>query len=383
MHSIHVNGIKGKPSLVPIEVKANSINGVGEINKGETSVQVTGLKPAHFYNIRVIASSSANFSTLGQLIRLRTLASPGVKALGSSNAEANETIEPPEFNEAAAVRPAAAQYELNKPPTMARETSAGAIPSKRTVSGRRNSPAFQIAEQAPSHVALVERNEAEGTVEQLTRRLESLRQEQQDLDRQIQEEETQSRKSIAELTKERDRLRQVLKEKEDATAELRRQGNQLDKHHRLAQSRKAQKEQLLNQKKAERQKMKDDIARWDTEIVIMRQDTQDLMNQKADVVSAKDQDVLQWRQKIEEGQAAIKALEEDIRAKGIEIKAMEKDREQFSDGGDEVQELAKQDRDDDRAWEFSMLAKHGEYDRLWQTNQQVRTSVFNHDLEEY
>lgn len=346
---------------------------MGEINKGETSVQVTGLKPAHFYSIRVIASSNANFSTLGQLIRLRTIPSAGAKSDGSCIDEASESVEVPENIEAAAVRPAPPQYESNSVPTMARESS-GATTSKRTLSGRRNSPPSLTVEQSASHIDHASSGEQEstsGSVDRLTRRLESLRQEQQDLDRQMQEEDTQSKKSLTELANERDRLRQVMKEREDATTELRKLGRSLDNNHRVAQSRRAQKEQSLNEKKAERQKMQEDIARWETEITVIRQDTQYMLDQMAEVSRTKDQDVLRMRKTVEEEQATVKALEEDIRARGVEIKTMEREREQLSDGGEEVQQLVKQDMEDDRAWDLQRNARQEELTKLWQTNQQV------------
>ena len=345
---------------------------MGEINRGETSVQVTGLKPAHFYSIRVIASSSANFSTLGQLIRLRTLPSAGAKSDGSYIDEASESVEVSENSEAAAVRPAPPQYESNTVQTMARESTG--TTTKRTASGRRNSPPSLTIEQPAyhtNHVPSVEQDSTPGSVDRLTRRLESLRQEQQDLDRQMQEEDTQSKKSLAELANERDRLRQVLKEREDATTELRKLGRSLDNSHRVAQSRRVQTEQSLNQKKAERQKMQDDIDRWQAEVTAMQQDTQCMLDQMSGVSRAKDQDALQMRKTIEEEQATIKPLEEDIRARGVEIKTMEKEREQLSDGGEEVQQLVKQDMEDDRAWESQNNARQEELTKLWQTNQQV------------
>ena len=356
---------------------------VGEINKGETSVQVTGLKPGHFYNIRVIASTPANFSTLGQLIRLRTLPSSGTTASGSPNDHPAESTEGYESHEAAAVRPAPAQYESNTVPQMIKEANEGTIPSKRTVSGRRNSPASQSAEQSPSHRnsgASVDRNASEESIEYLTRKLDSKRQENQDLEKQIQEEEVQSKRTIVEMTAERDRLRQHLKEKEDGNADLRKQSNNLEKAHRQAQSKKAQTENTLNQKKAERQRMEEDLVKWDIEIMNMRQNTQDMNNEKADIMRAKDANAHEMREKIAKEQAVIRILEEDIHAKGVEIQSLEKDREQFSEGGDEEQQLAKQDRDNEEVWEIYAQAMQGELGRLWQTLQQVCAAVLGYHL---
>ena len=352
---------------------------MGEINRGETSIQVTGLKPSHFYNIRVIASTTANFSTLGQLIRLRTLPPSELKACQSSIAELVDVDEGYESGQVAAIRPAPAQYESVPVAHMVRESSAGVMSSRRTASGRRNSPASQVMEQSPScsrHGSNTEHNDPEDSVEDLTRRLDSLRQEQHDMDRQMQEEEAQSKQSIADLTKDRDRLRQVLKEREDGNAELRKQGNVLEKQHRQAQSRKAQKEHLLNQKKAERQKVKDDIVRWDEQIAAIRQETQSIIGEKAEVLSGKDIDIGQLRSGILEDQAAIKQLEEEIRTTGAEIKAIEKDREQHSQFGAEEQQFAQQDRDDDEAWEAKVHAAQAEISRMWRALQQVCIQCF-------
>ena len=117
--------------------------------------------------------------------------------------------------------------------------------------------------------------------------------------------------------------------------------------------------------------MQEDIARWETEITVTQQDTQYMLDQTAEVSRNKDQDVLRMRKTVEEEQATVKALEEDVRARGVEIKTMEKEREQLSDGGEDVQQLAKQDMEDDRAWDLQTNARQEELTKLWQTNQQV------------
>ena len=45
---------------------------VGESANQETAITVTGLKPNHFYNIRVIAVGYNNFQAGSRVIRLRT-----------------------------------------------------------------------------------------------------------------------------------------------------------------------------------------------------------------------------------------------------------------------------------------------------------------------
>ena len=356
---------------IPISLTAFA---VGEFGRGDTSIQVTGLKPGHFYNIRVIASNAANFSTLGPLMRLRTLPATSMTVDGAP-AESNEgLITEPNHNEAATIHTSSAHIEPAVAQQMIRENSGGVGQSKRPISGRRSVPATSGNEHFPSYAAVEgdeERFTGDERLETLTKKLDSLRQEQQELDRQILEEEEETKRATADLARERDRLKQTLKEKEEGNAELKRQGNLLNKQQKTAQSRKAQKERLLNAKKAERQKMKDETSRWDREVTDIRRELEEITREKAEAIANKDRDILNIRTSIAEDQTVIKSLEEDIRATGSQIKALEKDREKLSDGGDEEQSLAAREKQEDQAWEVHAQGIQLHLTGLWQTLQQV------------
>ena len=346
---------------------------MGEFGRGDTSIQVTGLKPGQFYSIRVIASNAANFSTLGPLIRLRTLSSP-MKTNPTPTTDNEKSAIDNERNEAATIRTSPAQFEPAATQQMTREHSGGLGQPKRAVSGRRNSPATPGAENALVYTTIAENREAtpeENSIDYLTERLDSLRREQQELDTQILEEELDSKDSIADLIKERDHLKQTLKEREEASNELRKQGNFISKQQKSAQSRKAQKERLLNAKKAERQKTKEEITKWNREIADMRQDIEDMSREQTEIVSNSEREMSDVRTAIAEDHAIIKSLEEDIRATGSQIKAMEKDREKLSDGGDEDLLLAVQEKEDDQAWETHAQSIQLHLGTLWQMLQQV------------
>ena len=215
-------------------------------------------------------------------------------------------------------------------------------------------------------------DESPETIQKLTERLSFLRSEKERVDRETAEEEEESRSNIAELTKERDRLKQEYKEKEEASSELRRHGNQLDKLNRAAQSRKAAKEKQLHQKKADRQKIKDDIARWEKEIIEMRQDTAEMERAKDEVVAAKERDVAEMRKGIAEDLAAIKILEEEIREKGAQIKVLEKKQEKLNSNASDDQEHTRIERETDEAWEARMQVMQAQIGSLWQTLQQTQ-----------
>ena len=242
------------------------------------------------------------------------------------------------------------------------------------MSGRRNSPANSGGEQSNGHINQTEgsdEDESSETLQRLTEKLDYLRNEVQRTEKETYEEEQESRRCLADLTKERDSLKQVLKEKEEASSELRRHGNHLDKLNRTAQSKKAAKEKQLQQKKADRQKLRDDTARWERETLEMKQDTEDMKGEKADVIAAKEKEVADIRKGIAEDVAIIKSLEEEIRIVGAQIKSMEKSKEELSNDGSEEHESSRSERETDQEWETKYQAIQAQLGSLWQAVQQA------------
>ena len=340
---------------------------VGEFSRGDTSIQITGLKSGNYYNIRVLASNSAKFTSLGPLIRLRT--TPSSK---SSTQVASVSGDPAGDTEPAAVRATSTPFDAVLPSPTNRDFNSAQHQTKRTVSGRRNSPANSGGEQSNGQIIQTEgsdEDESPETILRLTERLDFLRIEVQRTDKETCEDEQEFKRYLAELTKERDGLKQELKEKEEASSELRRHGNHLDKLNRTAQSRKAAKEKQLQQKKADRQKLKDDTARWDREIIEMKRDAENMEREKADVSTARNKEVADIRKNIADDVAVIKMLEEEIRIKGVQIKSMERSRQKMSSGGNEEHERSGSERENDQEWETKLQAIQAQLGSFWQAVQ--------------
>lgn len=344
---------------------------MGDFGRGDTSIQIIGLRPGQFYSIRVIASNAANFCTLGPLIRLRTLPSH-IKADGTLSVHNGNTMLQDELNEAASIRISPAHFEPAAAQPMVRELSGGHSQPKRASSGRRHSPVTPSLENAQINVPGDDGSmREENSVDHLTEKLDSLRLEQQELDRQILEEEVDFKSSLADLSMERDLLKQTLKEKEEASNELRRQGNLISKQQKTAQSRKAQKERLLNVKKAERKKVKEEILKWNQEIIDIRQELEDMSQEQSDIVVNKEGDISDVRAAIAKEHLIIRKLEDEIHSTGSSIKALEKDHEKMSNGGEEDMKLAEQEKDGDQAWESHVQSLQLHLASLWQTLKQV------------
>lgn len=329
--------MESKASHYDIYSNRTSVNhalSVGDFGPDDDTIHVTGLKPGHYYNIRVITTNAAEFSTFGPLIRLRTLPAQPTGIESCTALDDRLGNDPLEENVPATIRAAPSHFDNTLPSTphqaILQEFSGNQNNARRATSGPRGTFWTCGAGNSPNPVLNSGRKddiEVEGVIKQLTEKLEISRREQQDVDKQISEEENESKRVLAEIAKERDGLKQILKEKEEISSELRKQGNYLDKLNRTAQSRKAAKEKILQQKKAERQKMEDDIARWNKEISEIGSETQEMMNEKEEITTANDLEVAEVRKGISEHQAWIKSLEEDIRIKGIQIKEIEKARD--------------------------------------------------------
>lgn len=349
---------------------ANVALKVGDFSRGDTSIQITGLKPGNCYNIRVLATNSAKFTSLGPLIRLRTTRVPKAGPHATSIPE-----HPVDDAEPAAVRTTSTPFEAALPSPIVREFSGFQQQPKKTLSGRRNSPATSGGEQLNNGLTIQtegsDEDESPETILRLTERLDYLRNEVQRIDRETNDEEQESKRYLAELTKERDGLKQALKEKEEASSELRKHGNYLDKLNRTAQSKKAAKEKQLQQKKADRQKLRDDIARWDKESAEMKRDTEDMEKEKADVIATKNNEVANIRKVIAEDVAAIKSLEEEIHIIGVQIKSMEKDRDKLGNEGNDRLERSGSERENDQEWEVKIHAIQAQLGSFWQAVQHV------------
>lgn len=370
---------------------------VGEFSRWDASIQVTGLKPGHYYNIRAIAINAANFSTPGPLIRLRTSLPPAQSVNSASTLDDVQTsggTSAAAGTEPAGLRAAVSHTESTTPMSshaMTREHSGSQSHhhNKRMVSGRRSSPATNgvehVAEQSGGvgGVGGDEQDESEETIKQLTEKLDSLRHEYEDTEKQIDDEEDEFETSRTTMIKERDSLKHGLKEKEEASFELKKQVRELDKLNRSTQSKKAAKEKILHQKLAERQRMKDDLLRWDEEIIEMRKDSEEMEAEKIAVIDGKDKKVTDVKGAIQRCQVSIKSMEEDIRVRGIQILSLEKDRKRPDEGQSDIDRgLERVEKDQDQAWEGKLLALQGKYTSLWQNLQQVGLLVLSTVCEE-
>lgn len=351
---------------------------MGDFGHADTSIQVTGLKPAQYYNIRVIATNNADFSTFGPLIRVRT-------TLSSLESPDTDEITKPEFTDAkcegepASVRASSSHFDSILPLTphqSVRDHNPSHYVGRRPASTYASSAIHQSIEPSPDVTVQAradDESKSQEDIERLTERLDSARRDQQEIDRQFRDEDQESQKVLREFAQERDRLRYLLKEKEENSSELKKHGNYLDKLNRATQSKKAAQEKILNQKRAERKRMSEEIDCWDQETAEINEDIDQMLGESADIIAGSSITMAEVRKRIVDDQSMIKKIEDEIHLKGAQIKAIENDME-VADQIDSDERLRVQvEKEAEQAWEANTRTAQAQLANLWQVLQQVFT----------
>lgn len=249
-------------------------------------------------------------------------------------------------------------------PVMAREHSNSTSRVRRDT-GRRNSPASQTADQARSAREAADSMES---IKQLTEKLDGLRREIDDMEKQVQEEDEEFQTLKAALVEKRDEKRTALKEKEDASRDLRKEVATLERNNASAQARRTQQEKLLRQKEAERKKLKDDVARWIREAGELRATADTIEKERAEYETTSEQRIQALKDKHAEEIQTNKSLEEVIREKGTQIKVLEEERkrlEEGEEGGDAEDGTENVEADEDRRWMATQAALQQSYAQAW------------------
>lgn len=315
---------------------------VGDVNPKEASFQITGLISGYYYSIRVVAISASNFSSFSRSIQIQTVSSSG--------------------------------YEGSK--TLAAAYGNCQVQVKRRISGQKVSSVTGVGEVGSGHSSYNGDGSEDGseeTLAQLTKRLDSLRRQKEEIDRQIFEDAAEAERLKAIVIGERDDLRQKVEEKEKAHLEFRKQVNESEKQSKAAQRRKSAKERLLQQKKAERQKLKDDIVRWATEAEEAQKDVECMKIEKEKLQREHVTRMSAARKLIDEAQVDNRALEEEIRVWGVKIKDLEEERKRSDqEQNQEEQEAEQCEKEEEQGHERRILEYQADYTRLWKVNQQVR-----------
>ncbi|KAF2493953.1 hypothetical protein BU16DRAFT_488794 [Lophium mytilinum] len=365
---LHWKPPDSRSSIAKYLVRINGID-IDHVSPLETSVTVTDLLPNHHYTVRIVTVNTASFQAPSVPLRVKTLRADSGHYFNISSHKEESNGDDKDSNPAPVVRPCKtfgdAHIPPPTPPPMAREHSNSQSRVRRVDTARRSSPASQTADQA--HNAQ-ESTAAETSIQQLTERLEALRQEVDDVERQIADEEEEFQCAKASLGQKRDEKKYALKEREDASRDLRKEVASLERANTAAQARRTTQEKSLQQKESERRKLRSDIVRWESEIQEMRAEAEQAENDRMEYLEASEQKIKELKDKHSEEISVNKSLEEVIHEKGIQIKTLEEEKKRIEGGDDEnenPENTQAAEADEDKMWMQTLAALQSRYATAW------------------
>lgn len=333
---------------------------MGESLRLETAITVTGLKPGHYYNVRVIAVGANNFQSGSSVLRLRTLGRNGRPKLEGCNESSNPSDDEDDGSDhdepgAGPGRRNAVGIEAAALPegsqAMAREQSSGNTSQRRNTVGRKHSPSTAGADQAARELAVS--RQPEESMNRLAEKFEAIRRETDEVTAQMAKDAEEYKANLAELVRDRDEKKQVLKEKEAASEALKREAVNSERLNRVAQNNKTQKDNILANKEAARAKRQDDMARWKKEIEAMGAEREAWHEEQENLKVENEAKAEELRALSATLQQTIKSLEDDIHQKGLQIRELEEERSQLpgAQNDAETRERDEKDKLEDLEWE--------------------------------
>ncbi|KAL3471993.1 hypothetical protein BJX99DRAFT_236347 [Aspergillus californicus] len=333
-HIIQVNGAK-----------------VGESKRAETAVEIQNLVPGSIYHICVLSISAANFQTPSAVIHVRT------KSLPASQTDQNAPSTGPTIR--ASIPRSTAGLSTPTAPMMAREHSGGPMQGKRSSVGRRQSPAAGTADLSHSHQENIQQNAAvydqDGGISRLADRLKNLQHENESLEKQTGEEEEEHVALLKELEKQRDDMKKRVKEKDEASGDLKKHVNKLESVNRTVQSDKAKRERVLQQKEADRKKRKNDLIRWQEQVVQITADAEQARQEKAHLLDEGKIRADEVKEKIAKEQAEMRVIDDEIQDKGGRVNKLEEERQGYpEEDSEDGRELDRIDNERARQWELKL-----------------------------
>ncbi|EPE08652.1 fibronectin type iii domain-containing protein [Ophiostoma piceae UAMH 11346] len=339
-------------------IQVNGVN-VGEsATSNDTFITVSGLKPNHFYNVRIIAVGSNNFQAGSRVLRLRTFGSDGRPRLGTARlpsdftdddaASASRQQDNASGNDdngsgkqfITSVFGGAQSSASEGPQVQSREGPSGVPPSsRRNTINRRHSPSTASLEyqQQLSSVAGGEDESGvdEAQMSELNQKYLNLRRETEEMTGQCVKEEEETKKVLEELEADKRKKRQEQKKKEEQTKKLTKEQNSTDRAMRATQSQRAQKEKKLKEKTAELDRLRENIEKWDRSIKEMQREQESHKDKRAEEDDKYQREANELRENNKRQQAECARLEADLKNVRQAVKELEEGRNALPTAGDD------------------------------------------------
>jgi len=366
--TLHWKPADDRKSTHKYEVQVNG-SIVGEVPQSDNFIIVHNLLPDHNYVFRVVTVNTLDFRATSESIRVRTkTASPGDL---HQTAPSSPTTETPDVSSTKNGPPLLRTFKTLPEtlstsvlaPPMTREVSNGATVVKRIPMGRRVSPAIFNTSDSQQSTA-EDMTGAEETQQQLTQKLDDINRETAEAERQIEEEEQEAATTKQELLQERDELRATLKERDNASRELKKNVNNLERENSTAQNKRLQQDRSLQQRRGGMQKVRDDTTRWAKEAEEIRQSMGQIHTDKQQYLETIEKEKQALQEKHAQELQVLKSIEDDIKDRSSQIKKLEREKSDSpvnAESSEQHNHYAAQDAEEERMWEEHMARLDDQY----------------------
>ncbi|PSR79804.1 hypothetical protein BD289DRAFT_441850 [Coniella lustricola] len=354
-----VNWARPHPNK-PVHKFLIQVNGVvvGESPANqETAITVTGLKPSHFYNVRVIAVGANSFQAGSRTVRLRTFGRDGRPQLGNSRLPPN--FDPEDHGHTWMQREAGDENGPPRSPVpgiesatlpdgapmLTREPSApGQLPRRNTV-GRRHSPSVGSMDPRPGR----KDSTSESEIRELGEKFSTIKKELEDTIALMAKEEEDSKRLLDELEQERQQKKAEQKKKEEQTEKLKKEMGTTDRAMRSALQKKAQLEKEVKAKQAERARYEDGMAKMDKQMQEWRKERESYNEQMKRIEQESAVKNKELRETNDQLQAECSQMETDLKCKREQVRQLEEARKRLP-GGEQDADWLQQDAERRREW---------------------------------
>ncbi|KAK9358406.1 hypothetical protein V1504DRAFT_461083 [Lipomyces starkeyi] len=285
---------------------------VGESEKRETTVTITGLNPDQVYGVRVLAVNSNHYSAAGQLIRLRTRRKSEDLVLTNIQPIPGETPESPDkhISHSSETTPHGKKSDSPAVCTQFKRGNQSTRHSSPTSRDRSDSSSFTAATQPY-------------TIESLAAELEQIRSEIIEIVAQHAHAEEEYAAAEATLQAELEMLREKRKEEDGVRSQLRSETKALEESKRNLDSQKSKVERAVKHKTEVIEKIANDLVKWEAE----RRQADERKVSIAKLTKGLENDTKekarQNREVLQQGHKDVAELEDEIRGLIAKVKKAE------------------------------------------------------------
>ncbi|KAH6692633.1 hypothetical protein F5X68DRAFT_201282 [Plectosphaerella plurivora] len=324
-------------------IQVNGVN-VGESRPEETAITVTGLRPNHCYNIRVIAVGPNNFQAGSQVIRLRTYQANGRPELGNSRVpdsfqDQDAKVAQPQGLDDASGKSQLPSIEaapsLDGVPPPSRDGASTAPGQRRNTIGRRHSPSVASQDQPAFRMPTSKSGQPEPSLTELADKLEKIRKEIDETLAQYSQEEADFKQLEQSLKKDKEKKKQLLKEKDDQTAQLKQKVKSTYEQMRSMTKEKAKKETELKAKQDKRKKLHETVDKYTTDVAKMKKAREGFSSEKESLRQDRDLKVKHLAEENAALQEECVQLEAEYKEKKEQLNDLENERKQLPGGEDD------------------------------------------------